>query len=89
MQGFFLFSQSIFPVCFKKFGQLYRIFKQYDLWDKEIFNCMCKTDNVTECGWNGMFDGKKCLPGVYAYYVYWKDQNGNAKNVAGDLTLVR
>lgn len=50
---------------------------------------MCKTDNVTECGWNGMFDGKKCLPGVYAYYVYWKDQNGNAKNVAGDLTLVR
>jgi gliding motility-associated-like protein len=58
----------------------------YDRWGNEVFNC---TDNILiQCGWNGMFEGKKCLPGVYVYYVYWIDQDGNTKNAVGDLTLV-
>lgn len=61
----------------------------YDRWGNKVFECTNKTDNTIQCGWNGMFDGKKCLPGVYVYYVYWKDPNGIFKNIAGDLTLLR
>ncbi|MBK8483859.1 MAG: gliding motility-associated C-terminal domain-containing protein [Saprospiraceae bacterium] len=61
----------------------------YDRWGNEVFECVDKINNATQCGWNGMFDGKKCLPGVYVYHVYWKDPNGIFKNIVGDLTLMK
>jgi gliding motility-associated-like protein len=61
----------------------------YDRWGNQVFGCANITVNISQCGWNGMFDGKKCLPGVYVYHVYWKDQNGTFKNAVGDLTLMK
>lgn len=61
----------------------------YDRWGNKVFECLDKTDNTTPCGWNGIFGGKKCLPGVYVYHVYWIDQNGIFKNLVGDITLLK
>lgn len=39
--------------------------------------------------WDGTFNGKNVMPGVYVYLVKLTDNNGDAKILSGDLTVVR
>ncbi len=40
-------------------------------------------------GWNGIFRGKKALPGVYVYYIEIVDDSGEISKLYGDVTLIR
>lgn len=61
----------------------------YDRWGNKVYECVDKTDNTTPCGWNRMFDNKKCLPGVYVFMIQSKDINEKIQITKGDLTLAR
>lgn len=53
----------------------------FDRWGNNLVNEDFYT-NIN--GWNGFFNGQKCLPGVYTYFIKCEDQI-----LKGDLTILR
>jgi gliding motility-associated-like protein len=39
--------------------------------------------------WDGVFNGKKVMPGVYVYMIILDERNGGKRTLSGDITLVR
>lgn len=56
----------------------------WNRWGQEVFR---STDPTV--GWNGNFNGAQAQPGVYAYYITYKNLFGEDKVVKGNVTLVR
>ncbi|MEO6190784.1 MAG: T9SS type B sorting domain-containing protein [Saprospiraceae bacterium] len=56
----------------------------YNYWGNLIYYI---SNNIPN--WDGTFQGKICLPGVYVYYIKYKDIFGNRKIMKGDITLIR
>ena len=61
----------------------------FDRWGEMVHNQ--KGFNVGEEShfWDGNFNGKMCIPGVYVYIINYLDEENQVKKVSGDLTLVR
>lgn len=59
-------------------------FNIFDRWGEIIF----QTENY-EQGWDGRFGDKECPPGIYAWYINYKDLYGNIYKESGYFTLIR
>ncbi len=56
----------------------------WNRWGQEVFR---STDpNV---GWDGNFNGQQAQTGVYAYYITYKNIQGELKSIKGNVTLIR
>ena len=58
----------------------------YNRWGQEIFS----TTDI-ESGWNGKYHnvGDYVSPGVYVYYITYKEVNGKSRERVGSVTVVR
>lgn len=54
------------------------------VWQKQHFDA-----NIPEAGWDGMYQGRFCLPGVYIYRAEVELADGSRTVFEGDVTLVR
>ncbi|MCZ2337965.1 MAG: hypothetical protein LC127_07150 [Chitinophagales bacterium] len=39
--------------------------------------------------WDGTYNGEMCPPGVYAYRIYYKDDEGKIYRFMGNVNLIR
>lgn len=61
----------------------------YDRWGAKMYRFEKDEIGKQDAGWNGRFKQDLCNPGVYIYILELVDENGKAKRLAGDLTLIR
>jgi gliding motility-associated-like protein len=59
-------------------------FAVYDRWGEKVFETKDKNK-----GWDGIFRGKQCDPGVYVYYLDAVCIGGERYLVKGNVTLIR
>ncbi len=62
----------------------YYEFKIFDRWGKMLFN----TTQIGK-GWDGKFNGEKCKPGVYTYYIKYLNEEKLKSEKWGIVILVR
>ena len=63
-------------------------FNIYDRWGNKVFAKENVPLNDRSYGWNGYFNGKKAIVGVYTYYINYT-LRGTVYKDAGTLTLIR
>lgn len=77
---------------FKIFGndhvKIVRVFRVFDRGGDMIVEQEDKMLNDADFGWDGTFNGKRCLPGVYVFMAE-VNVDGRTKLVEGTVTLVR
>lgn len=61
----------------------------FDRWGNKVYSKNNIRPNVAESGWDGLYKGEACIPGVYGYWVEVELINGKKWIVKGDVTLVR
>lgn len=61
----------------------------YDRWGNMVFERPDYKPNALESGWDGNFNGKEALPGVYVYQLNVEFIDGEKETFTGDVTLVR
>jgi gliding motility-associated-like protein len=61
----------------------------YNRWGEKVFSNQNFKPNETDSGWNGRFNDRHCIPGVYVYFGIVRFENGQEMIIKGDLTLVR
>jgi gliding motility-associated-like protein len=59
-------------------------FAVYDRWGEKVFETKDKNT-----GWDGVFRGKRCEPGVYVYYLDAVCIGGEHYLLKGNITLIR
>jgi gliding motility-associated-like protein len=62
-------------------------FKIFDRWGELMFEDENFQPNDPLHGWDGVFRGKRCNPGVFVYYAYVEMINGEVVMLKGDVTL--
>lgn len=66
-----------------------REFSIYDRWGNQVFTDEDFTPNDNSHGWDGSFNGKQVISGVYAYYVSVELPDGSMENLVGSVTITR
>ena len=61
----------------------------YDRWGNKVFDKSNFQPNDLELGWDGYFNGRKALQGVYVYAAYLIFADGTEEWVSGDVTVLR
>lgn len=61
----------------------------YSRWGEKVFQLSDFPPNDLYYGWDGVFNFKQMMPGVYSYLVIWTDHSGEQHLTAGDVTLIR
>lgn len=56
----------------------------FNRWGEEIYF----TRNIDQ-GWDGLYAGRLCRPGVYSYKITYQDHEGYFKTMVGMVTLLR
>jgi len=56
----------------------------YDRWGEKLFE-----SSSTDVGWDGTYNGRKCMPGVYVYNLLATFIDGKTLNQNGNITLIR
>lgn len=56
----------------------------YDRWGLIVF-----TTSDQKVGWNGTFNDKPVVPGVYTFYLKYEKYDGSFDEIKGNITLVR
>ena len=67
-------------------------FSIFDRWGELIYhtaNTVISGKTDDSMGWDGTFQGKDAMPGVYIYIVEIEDREGNISRYLGDVTLFR
>ncbi|MCX7955458.1 MAG: gliding motility-associated C-terminal domain-containing protein [Bacteroidales bacterium] len=59
-------------------------FEIYDRWGNKVF-----TSNNPEIPWDGTYNGKEAISGVYVYYLKAEYYNGTKFTTKGNITLIR
>ena len=80
---------SIFMVFGSQVVKNIRTFQVYDRWGEKVFaqnNFM--PDNPAK-GWDGRFNDREAMPGIYAYFVEIEFLDGLVEIIQGDVTLIR
>ncbi len=73
---------------FSNSNLLLKSLRIYDRWGAEVYSI----ENTTLTGnkfWDGNFNNKACNPGVYVYYLVFRNSLGQEKKYQGDITLIR
>jgi hypothetical protein len=66
-----------------------RVFRVYSRWGELVFERRDFAPNQETLGWDGRFDQRDMMPGVFAWYAEFELTNGQRMLVKGDVTLVR
>ncbi|MCB0533794.1 MAG: gliding motility-associated C-terminal domain-containing protein [Saprospiraceae bacterium] len=66
-----------------------KIFRVYDRWGGLVFEGLNMTPNEPARGWNGQWNGKYVLPGVYLWVAELEYQDGTTEVKAGDVSVLR
>jgi gliding motility-associated-like protein len=61
----------------------------YDRWGNLVYHRENLTDLSVWQGWDGKFNGKDAVSGVYVYISTFLALDGKEENVSGDITLIR
>jgi gliding motility-associated-like protein len=61
----------------------------FDRWGSIVYFNNEVYPNLTDNGWDGDFNGSKAPSGAYIYIAHIKYIDGSAKEISGDITLVR
>ena len=61
----------------------------YDRWGEQMFQRLNFNTNTPEEGWDGTFQGKEALPGVYVFMARVELNSGNVVVLKGDILLYR
>ncbi len=64
-------------------------FNVYDRWGELVYQDQNFMANDETRGWDGIFRGKECDPGVYVWYVEVEYFDGYREAAKGDVTLIR
>jgi len=66
-------------------------FEIFNRWGEQLYVELDVTtgDGGSHKGWDGRFRGEQVLPGVYLYYLKWRDVTGHAHSKVGTVTLIR
>lgn len=59
-------------------------FSIFDRWGEKIFE-----SNDPAVGWDGTYQSVKAKPGVYVYWIEYKNSKGESVNKKGTVTLIR
>lgn len=60
----------------------------YDKWGNRVFSESDRSPNEDIKGWDGTFEGKNCLPGVYVFSVKISE-DGIIRTFYGTITIIR
>ncbi len=61
----------------------------YDRWGNQLYKDSPLTDIYDHSGWDGTYNGKEAVQGVYGYIIKATFIDGSKKEFAGNFTLVR
>jgi hypothetical protein len=61
----------------------------YDRWGQLVFSNFNFPANDPKLGWNGTIRGKQVTPGVYMYFVILEFEDGETKQIYGDVLVLR
>ncbi len=61
----------------------------YDRWGELIYQMTDLFPNQDERAWDGTFRGRAMPPGVYLYFIKFRDKSGVQHTLTGDVTLIR
>jgi len=61
----------------------------FDRWGNQVYQDFNHVPNNPAAGWDGVFEGKRALPGVYAYRIEVEYVDGSKETFTGDVTIVR
>jgi gliding motility-associated-like protein len=61
----------------------------FDRWGELIFNRSNFAPNESDLGWDGKFNGKSLMPGVYVYDIVVLTTENKEYRYTGDITLIR
>ena len=61
----------------------------FDRWGELIFSRANFAPNESDLGWDGSFNGKRLLPGVYVYDIVILTRENKEFRYSGDITLIR
>jgi gliding motility-associated-like protein len=64
-------------------------FNIYDRWGELVYQDQNFQVNDDTRGWDGVFRGKNCDPGVYVWYVEVEYRDGFREALKGNVTLIR
>lgn len=64
-------------------------FRVFDRWGNKVYEIFNYTPNEVAQGWDGVFEGRQALPGVYAYRIEIEYIDGHRELATGDVTLLR
>jgi gliding motility-associated-like protein len=63
--------------------------KIFGRWGELVYSQQNFPPNDASYGWDGMFRGKKVLPGVYVFYAILEIKDREDMKVVGDITIIR
>ncbi|MBK9106938.1 MAG: gliding motility-associated C-terminal domain-containing protein [Saprospiraceae bacterium] len=61
----------------------------FDRWGNRSYTMTNDEIGNGDIGWNGIYKGQKCLPGVYVFKLILKDDQNQVKHVVGTISLLR
>lgn len=61
----------------------------FDRWGNLVYIGRDITSNSQRGGWDGTFNGQKCLPGTYVYLFLFRDKLNQPHKLSGNVTLLR
>lgn len=61
----------------------------FDRWGEMIFNRTNFAPNESDLGWDGKYNGKTLMPGVYVYDIVIITKENKEFRYTGDITLIR
>ena len=70
-------------------GEIIEQLQVFDRWGALIFETREARLNDELSGWDGSFNGKPMVPGVYTYHGKIRFGNGETRDVKGDVALIR
>jgi len=66
------------------------VMQVYDRWGSKVYEARnIPPNSPEEFGWDGNYQGERCLPGVYSYYAQVRFRDGFQRDLVGDITLIR
>ena len=80
---------SHFTVYTNDSGLTIKRMSVYDRWGGLMFQRDNFEPNDPQSGWNGTFDGRPVVPGVYVWMITMVDKDGKEMVYTGDVTVVR
>jgi gliding motility-associated-like protein len=61
----------------------------YDRWGNKVYSSSSVTPNSPDGAWDGRFNGKEVVPGVFVYLIEGILSTGENISLSGDVTVLK